>query len=215
MLKYGARDPISALTHFIGLIACIPCIFVLLFEAAQRDTATHIIGFAVFGLSLVLLYGASTIYHSLWVSQEKILLLRRIDHIMIFVLIAGTYTPICLVSLAGPWGWIMLSLIWTLAICGTIMKIFWLQAPRWLSTSLYIAMGWIAVIAFVPLQKAVSWTGIGLLLAGGLAYTIGAIIYGLKKPNFSFPNFGFHEIFHLFVMVGSGCHIAFMYLFVL
>lgn len=215
MTKHSVKDPVSALTHFIGLIACIPCIFVLLFQAAQCDTMVHVIGFAVFGLSLVLLYGASTIYHSLNVSEAKTMLLRRIDHIMIFVLIAGTYTPICLVSLAGPWGWTMLVLIWILAIGGAVMKIFWLQAPRWLSTTLYIIMGWLAVIAFVPLQRAVSWDGVGLLLAGGMAYTVGAIIYGLKKPNLPFAGFGFHEIFHVFVMIGSACHIAFMFLYVL
>lgn len=215
MLKNSIKDPVSALTHFIGLLACIPCIFVLLYQAAQCDTMVHVIGFAVFGLSLVLLYGASTIYHSLNVSEAKTMLLRRIDHIMIFVLIAGTYTPICLVSLAGPWGWTMLALIWILAIGGAVMKIFWIQAPRWLSTSLYIIMGWLAVIAFVPLQRAVSWDGVGLLLAGGMAYTVGAIIYGLKKPNLLLAGFGFHEIFHVFVMIGSACHIAFMFLYVI
>lgn len=215
MFKQNVKDPISALTHFIGLLACIPCIFVLLYEASHYDTMAHVIGFAIFGLSLVLLYSASTIYHSLCVSEARTQLLRRIDHIMIFVLIAGTYTPICLVSLAGPWGWTILVLIWILAIGGTFMKIFWLQAPRWLSTSLYIIMGWLAIIAFVPLQKAVSWDGIGLLLAGGMAYTIGAVIYGLKKPNLPIGGFGFHEIFHVFVMIGSACHIVFMFQYVL
>ena len=137
MLKNGIKDPVSALTHFIGLLACIPCIFDLIFQASHQDAMTQVIGFAIFGLSLVLLYGASTIYHTLYVSEAKTILLRRIDHIMIFVLIAGTYTPICLVSLAGPWGWTMLALIWILAIGGAVMKIFWIQAPRWLSTSIY------------------------------------------------------------------------------
>lgn len=211
----GVKDPVSALTHFIGLIGCIPCIFMLLLQSARYETAVYMIGFGVFGLSLVLLYSASTIYHAVHVSEAKTLLLRRIDHIMIFVLIAGTYTPICLISLAGPTGWTLLALIWLLAIGGIVMKIFWLQAPRWLSTSLYVIMGWLAIIAFVPLQKAVSWEGVELLLAGGLAYTTGAVIYGLKKPNLPIKAFGFHEIFHVFVMIGSACHIAFMFLYVL
>lgn len=215
LLKKSIKDPVSAFTHFIGLLACIPCIIFLLFESLHRSTWISVIGFAVFGISLLLLYGASTIYHSLSVSEAKTQLLRRIDHIMIFVLIAGTYTPICLICLEGPWGWGMLALIWTLAIGGIFLKIFWLQAPRWLSTTLYVVMGWLAVLVFFPLQKAVSWSGIGLLLAGGLAYTIGAVIYGLKKPVHLFKGFGFHEIFHIFVMIGSGCHIAFMFLYVL
>ncbi len=215
MFKNGVKDPISALTHFIGLIACIPCTFVLLFEASHFDTVMPVIGFAVFGLSLILLYSASTVYHSLFVSEEKTLLLRRVDHIMIFVLIAGTYTPICLIPLAGPWGWAMLILIWLLALGGALMKIFWMEAPRWLSTALYILMGWLAIIVFVPLQKAVSWEGIALLLAGGMSYTIGAVIYALKRPNLPIAVFGFHEIFHIFVMIGSACHIIFMFLLVL
>jgi len=134
---------------------------------------------------------------------------------MIFVLIAGTYTPICLVPLHGKWGWTMLVLIWAFALSGIFLKIFWMNAPRWLSTLIYVVMGWLAVVAFVPLEKAVSWQGIGLLLAGGIAYTIGAVIYGLKKPNITLKNFGFHEIFHVFVMVGSSLHIAFMFQYVL
>ncbi|WP_352400716.1 hemolysin III family protein [Anaerotignum sp.] len=213
--KFTIKDPMSALTHFIGFIAVIPCFMLLMQEAKLEASVWHLWGFAVFGTSLLLLYGASTIYHTLQLPQSKTNILRRIDHMMIFILIAGTYTPICLVSLHGKWGWTMLVLIWAFALGGILLKIFWMNAPRWLSTMIYVVMGWLAVIVFVPLEKAVSWQGVGLLLAGGIAYTVGAVIYGLKKPNITFKHFGFHEIFHVFVMVGSSLHIAFMFQYVL
>lgn len=212
---FKVKDPISALTHFVGFLAVIPCFLLLMHKAKLGASVWHQWGFAVFGISLLLLYGASTIYHTLKLSQNKVNVLRRIDHMMIFVLIAGTYTPICLVSLHGAWGWTMLVLIWAFALAGILLKIFWMNAPRWLSTLIYVVMGWLAVVVFVPLEKAVSWNGVGLLLAGGIAYTVGAVIYGLKKPNITFKHFGFHEVFHIFVMVGSSLHIAFMFEYVL
>ncbi|KAF5065501.1 hypothetical protein DSECCO2_273450 [anaerobic digester metagenome] len=212
---FKVKDPISALTHFVGFLAVIPCFILLMYKAKLEASVWHQWGFAIFGISLLLLYGASTIYHTLKLSQNKVNVLRRIDHMMIFVLIAGTYTPICLVSLHGTWGWTMLVLIWAFALAGILLKIFWMNAPRWLSTLIYVVMGWLAVIVFVPLEKAVSWNGVGLLLAGGVVYTVGAVIYGLKRPNITFKHFGFHEIFHIFVMVGSSLHIAFMFQYVL
>lgn len=210
--SFRVKDPMSALTHFIGFLAVIP-IFILLIQRAKVEaSAMHVIGFTVFGISLLMLYGASTIYHTLHLPPEKTNILRRIDHMMIFVLIAGTYTPVCLISLRGKWGWTLLICIWAFALFGLLLKLFWMDAPRWLSTLIYVVMGWLAVIAFVPLERAVSWKGIGLLLAGGIAYTVGAVIYGLKKPNLAFlKSFGFHEIFHVLVMIGSGIHILFMF----
>ncbi len=211
--NFSARDPLSALTHFIGFLAVIP-VFICLLE--MSETATHIVAFTVFGISLLLLYGASTIYHTLRLSAEKIAFLRRIDHMMIFMLIAGTYTPVCLIALEGKWGNILLCAIWGIAFAGIFMKIFWMGAPRWLSTMIYVVMGWLSVTAFVPLLKNVGWGGFGMLLAGGIAYTVGALIYGLKKPNLRIlKNFGFHEIFHVFVMIGSAFHIAFMFLYII
>lgn len=211
--KFQAKDPMSALTHFIGFLAVIPVMICLL---DQAETKLQTIGFVVFGLSLLLLYGASTIYHTLRLPPEKTALLRRIDHMMIFVLIAGTYTPVCLVTLQGIWGTAMLIGVWSIAVIGIFMKIFWMNAPRWLSTLIYVVMGWISISAFVPLKAAVGWGGLGMLLAGGIAYTVGALIYALKKPNLAIlKSFGFHEIFHVFVMIGSAFHIAFMFLYVL
>ena len=211
--KFQVKDPMSALTHFIGFLGVIPA-FIFLLEKAE--TNLQMVGFVVFGISLMLLYGASTIYHTLKLSAEKTAILRRIDHMMIFVLIAGTYTPICLVTLAGKWGTILLAAIWGIAIAGVFMKIFWMGAPRWLSTTIYVVMGWLSLTAFVPLMNAVGWGGFGMLLGGGIAYTVGALIYALKKPNLAIlKSFGFHEIFHVFVMIGSAFHIAFMFLYVL
>lgn len=210
--RFQVKDPMSALTHFIGFLAVIP-VFICLLDLA--DTKLQQISFIVFGFSLLLLYGASTIYHTLRLSVEKTALLRRIDHMMIFVLIAGTYTPVCLVPLAGKWGTILLIAIWTIAVAGVFMKIFWMGAPRWLSTMIYVVMGWLSITAFMPLLKAVGWGGFGMLLGGGIAYTVGALIYALKKPNLAIlKSFGFHEIFHVFVMIGSAFHIAFMFLYV-
>jgi len=211
--KFRVKDPMSALTHFIGFIAVIP-VFICLLEKAE--TKLQMIGFIVFGISLMLLYGASTIYHTLKLSAERTALLRRIDHMMIFVLIAGTYTPVCLVTLAGKFGTILLSAIWVIAVAGVFMKIFWMGVPRWLSTMIYVVMGWLSITAFVPLMRTVGWGGFGVLLGGGIAYTVGAVIYATKKPNLAIlKSFGFHEIFHVFVMIGTAFHIAFMFLYVL
>lgn len=214
--RFEVKDPMSALTHFIGFLAVIPFCTVLIEKAAAEATMLHVIGFVIFGISLLLLYGASTIYHTLCLSAEKTVLLRKVDHMMIFVLIAGTYTPVCLVTLKGIWGTALLICVWGIALFGIFMKIFWMGAPRWLSTLIYVVMGWVAAAAFVPLKAAVGWGGLGMLLAGGIAYTVGALIYGLKKPNLAIlKSFGFHEIFHVFVMIGSAFHIAFMFLYVL
>ena len=211
--RFQVKDPLSALTHFIGFLAVIP-VFICLLELSE--TKLQQISFIVFGFSLLLLYGASTIYHTLKLSAEKTALLRRIDHMMIFVLIAGTYTPVCLVPLAGKWGTILLSAIWVIAVAGVFMKIFWMGAPRWLSTMIYVVMGWLSITAFFPLLRTVGWGGFGMLLGGGIAYTVGALIYALKKPNLAIlKSFGFHEIFHVFVMIGSAFHIAFMFLYVI
>lgn len=213
--KFKVKDPISALTHFIGFLAAIPILMVLIVKAQKEATTWHVISFAVFGISLLLLYGASTIYHTLTVSDHYTKLLKRIDHMMIFILIAGTYTPICLIPLRGKWGWSLLALVWGFAAAGIILKAVWLNAPRWFSTAIYVLMGWLVIIAFMPLEKAVPFEGIALLVAGGVTYTLGAVIYALKWPKFTSKIFGFHEIFHLFVMGGSLFHIIFMFEYIL
>ena len=134
---------------------------------------------------------------------------------MIYILIAGTYTPICLVPLRGPWGWSIFGSVWGIAITGIFMTAFWINAPRWLSTLIYSLMGWLVAIAFYPLAHALPIGGIGWLVAGGLLYTAGAVIYGTKRPKINFRWFGFHEVFHLFVLAGSFAHFWLMFRYVL
>ncbi len=205
----------NALTHFIPLIIFIPIVFHLVFKGYKQGGLYFALAFLIFALSLIGLYSASTIYHMLPARQEIVAILKKIDHMMIFVLIAGTYTPICLISLRGAWGYSMFSVVWVIAIFGIFLKFFWIKAPRWLSTSIYVIMGWVAVVAFYPVIKAIHWSGILLLIFGGILYTIGAIIYATKRPRINFKYLGFHEIFHLFVIAGSVCYIIFMYIYVL
>lgn len=200
------RDPISGLTHFFGLLISIAGLVILVYLAAKRATPWHIVSFSIFGASLILLYGASSMYHLLPLSEKGIRILRKIDHMMIFVLIAGTYTPVCLVPLRGPWGWSLFGSVWGIALIGMILKIVWLDAPRWFSTCVYVLMGWLVVIAFLPLARSMPPAGLEWLAAGGVLYTVGAVIYGTKRPRISLKWFGFHEIFHLFVLCGSFAH---------
>jgi len=200
------REPVSGLTHFIAFLLSIAALVILVVYAAAEGTPWHIVAFAIFGTSLILLYGASSLYHLLPLSEFGVSILRKIDHIMIFILIAGTYTPVCLVPLRGAWGWSLFGVIWGIAIGGIFISLFWINAPRWLSTSLYVMMGWLIIIAFIPFVKIISSNGLLWFVLGGFFYSSGAVIYALKKPN-PYPGIlGFHEIWHLFVMAGSFCH---------
>jgi hemolysin III len=155
---------------------------------------------------MILLYTASSLYHALPVKEKTLELLRKLDHSMIYVLIAGTYTPICLLVLEGGWKWGLFTTIWSLAIIGIIKKFLWMNAPRWLSTLFYLGMGWLAVIIFPTLMEKLPLAFLVWIGIGGLAYTLGAVIYGIQKPN-PIPNwFGHHEIWHLFVMAGTFSH---------
>lgn len=200
------REPVSGLTHLIGAIVSAIGMVILVISAINKGTASYIVSVSIFGLSLVLLYTASSLYHLLSISEKGIKILRKIDHMMIYILIAGTYTPVCLIGLKGRLGLGLLIGIWTLAVIGIVLKVVWFNAPRWIYTSFYVIMGWLAVIAIVPLIRTIPLTGFVLLAAGGIFYTIGAIIYGLRWPLRNSKYFGFHEIFHIFVMLGSLSH---------
>ena len=214
-IKFKLRDPISGLTHLLGAILSIVALILLVYYSVKHATVWHIVAFSIFGASLILLYTASSLYHLLPLSEKGVTILRKIDHMMIFVLIAGTYTPICLVALRGPWGWSLLSIIWLIAIAGIILKGFWFNIPRWLSTLIYALMGWLAVTVLYPLIKTIPLGGFIWLVEGGLLYTIGAVIYGLKWPNITARFLGFHEIFHIFVMMGSFSHFMLMFRYIL
>ena len=200
------REPVNGLTHLAGFLLSIVGLIVMVTAAVHYGSRWHVVAFSIFGTSMILLYGASTLHHSLHLSERGNLIFERIDHIMIFVLIAGTYTPFCLVPLRGVWGWSLLATIWGLALAGTLFKIFWMEAPRWLSTAIYLLMGWIVVVAAYPLVLAIPMGALTWLAVGGLLYSLGAIIYGTQWPD-PFPRvFGYHAIWHLFVLGGSFCH---------
>ncbi|MFI3173317.1 MAG: hemolysin III family protein [Eubacteriales bacterium] len=211
------KDPGSAITHFIGMLMAIFAAVPLLIKAAHEPSMIYILSITVYALSLILLYAASTIYHTFDLGLEGNTKLKKFDHMMISVLIAGSYTPICVLVLDRPTGLILLSIVWSIALGGIIIKAFWVYCPKWFSSVLYIAMGWTCVLAFTQLVNNMTPAAFGFLLAGGIIYTIGGVIYALKLPIFNrlSENFGNHEIFHLFVMGGSACHFILMYVFVL
>lgn len=212
-MKRHIKDPGSAITHFIGMIMAIFAAIPLLIRASREPRPIYLISLAVFAVSMILLYAASTTYHTLDLSDKINTLLKKLDHMMIFVLIAGTYTPICLLVLDKKTGTMLLSIVWGIALLGIILKAFWVFCPKWVSSILYIGMGWTCVLAFGKLVGDLTHAEFGWLLAGGIIYTIGGVIYALKLPIFNnkHKNFGSHEIFHLFVMGGSFCHFMVMF----
>ena len=210
----NVREPMNGFTHFIGIIFAMTATVLLVDLSLNPYKPHHLISFLIFGIGMILLYTTSTLYHWLKLSDAGTKKLRKADHIMIFIYIAATYTPVCIVALRETIGWMLLAATWSVAIFGIIIKIFWMNAPRWLSTFIYILMGWLAVGAIFPLINSLQTGAILWLLAGGLFYTIGAVIYALKRPD-PFPGvLGFHEIFHLLVLLGTFSHFWMMYRYV-
>lgn len=217
VIKNHIKDPGSAITHFIGMLMAIFAAVPLLIKAAHEPSRIYLISITIYAISLILLYTASTTYHTFNKSEKVNTMLKKIDHMMISVLIAGSYTPICLLVLGGKLGIILLSIVWGIAIVGILIKAFWVYCPKWISSVLYIGMGWTCVLAFTQILNSMSPAAFGWLLAGGIIYTIGGVIYALKLPIFNTKHkyFGSHEIFHLFVLGGSICHFILMYKFIL
>ncbi|SMB91070.1 PAQR family membrane homeostasis protein TrhA [Deinococcus hopiensis] len=207
-LLTAPREPVNALTHWAGAAAALAVLEPLLSWAHGRGLALW--PFVVFGLSMVALYGASASYHSFRPGERGLLWLRKLDHAGIFLLIAGSYTPVAYCGLEGEWRGAVLWLVWGIAAAGVLLKAFTMNLPRWVSTLLYVGMGWLA-LAFLPqLRRNLPPAALLWLAAGGALYSIGAVIYGTKRWN-PRPGFGFHEIWHLFVLGGTGAHVAMMF----
>ena len=207
MKKYifPIREPFNAYTHLFGAIVALAGTVLLILDSTI-DPVSYKLSFIVYGITVFLMFASSALYHTVRVSERTEEIFRMIDHIMIYLVIAGSYTPICAIALDGEWRLGMLIGIWIFAVAGVLKKIFWLNAPRWFSTGLYLLMGWIAIIIFPQIWDVVPKGFSFWIIIGGLFYTIGAIIYGLKKPDPAPSWFGHHGIWHLFVIGGAFSH---------
>lgn len=211
---FKVKDPMSALSHFIGFLGAIILTPILMIHVSEKGAElSTLISLTVFMMSMILLYGASTSYHSFNISPIANKVLKRIDHMSIFVLIAGSYTPLCVTAISGHKGMVLLIMIWVIAFAGICFKYFWVTCPKWVSSVIYIAMGWVCIVALPELISGLTLNGFLWLLGGGLFYTIGGVIYSLKLKIIPENNIGFgnHELFHLFVLAGSLCHYIVMF----
>ena len=202
------REPVNGLTHLAGAIAAAVGLALLLYLGRQSGQA--LASLAIYGFTLVLMFSASAAYHLIKSGPRVALFLRKLDHSAIYLLIAGTYTPICLHFFTDPWRFGTLVVIWSLAFIGIIVKLFVIHAPRWLNAGIYLLMGWLSVAAIQEIITALPSGALAWLLLGGLFFTGGAVIYILKKPDL-FPGvFGFHEVWHIFVILGAFSHFILM-----
>jgi hemolysin III len=203
MLK-KLREPVNSLTHWAGAILALAGLIVLLIVG--WSTPAKIISLLVYGLSLIGMFSASATYHMVRAKDKVLLILRKIDHSAIFLLIAGTYTPFCINAFDGFWKWGMLSIIWSLAAIGIIVKVFYIKAPRWLNAGIYVVMGWLCVGASGQMLATLPVWVFAWLITGGIVYTLGAVVYSTKMFNFKPGVFGFHEVWHIFVMLAAAAH---------
>ncbi len=203
MLK-KLREPVNGLTHYFGAIAAVVGLVALLFLG--KDDLPKQRSLLVYGASLALLLIASASYHLLHGEEKRMLLLKKIDHAAIYFLIAGSYTPLCVNAFTGFWRWGLLTLIWTIALVGSLTKIFIIQTPRWVTASSYLLMGWFMILAIGEVGRTLPVGAIVWLMAGGITFTLGAVVYVTKKLDFKPGVFGFHEVWHIFVLVGCFCH---------
>lgn len=211
MGKLRQNELVSGLTHLAGGGLSIVGLVLLIHRALPRGVAWQVGAFAVFGASLILLYFASALYHLMPLASKAKHVMRRIDHAMIFVLIAGTYTPVCVVALTGTWRWGLLTVVWMLALAGVVAKALWLRLPGWASALMYLGLGWLSVVAWPALSAAIPSGGLVWLALGGGFYTVGVAFYALEKVLPPIRWFGLHEVFHLFVLAGSFSHFWLMW----
>lgn len=210
---FQLKEPASAITHFTAMVSALAAAPFLLARASMHGDRRYLISCFLFILSMILLYGASTSYHSIMANGRIMQRLKKLDHMMIYFLIAGSYTPVCLLVLPERQGTVMCLLVWGIAFAGFVLTAFWVDSPKWLNSSIYIAMGWICIFAIRTIFACMSHAAFCWLLAGGIIYTAGGVIYACKLPVFRSlcRGFGNHEIFHLFVMGGSFCHFIMVY----
>ncbi|MDR3585238.1 MAG: hemolysin III family protein [Desulfosporosinus sp.] len=212
-MSFKMKEPVNTWTHLIPFMAAIVGLLFLII--ISRNNISKIITMTIYGLSVIVLYGASSVYHGVQTTPQRELLLKRVDHIAIYFLIAGTYTPVFYFGLEGAWRWAMLVAVWTLAIIGMALKIWFIHAPRYVSTVFYVSLGWIALVPFSQLIKHLPIGAIILMAVGGVVYTLGAVIYATKIFDFFPKRFGFHEIFHLFIVAGSLVHFIMICIYIL
>ncbi|MDQ3814918.1 MAG: hemolysin III family protein [Armatimonadota bacterium] len=213
MRKKGwIKEPFCGFSHFVGICLSVIGLIVLLQQAQGRPW--HLAGFAIYGMSLILMYTASTLYHSLHVSAKTEYRLMYFDHIAIYLLIAGTYTPVCLVSLRGAWGWTMLGAVYSMAAVGIVALLLFRLKVEIFRVILCVCMGWMALIAIGPLTKAFPPAALAWLFGGGIVYSIGTIIFAMDRPHLWPGKFSAHDLWHIFVLLGSACHFILMLRFV-
>ena len=215
-MKY-LREPVNGITHLIGALLSITALIAMLTKIITNNNTEGTTYFSViaFGVGMILLYSASATYHSVISTDKVIKALKKVDHTMIFVLIMGSYAPFCLIALHNTAGYILFTAVASACTLGIIFKLCWVTCPRWLSSVIYIAVGWFALFAIYPISKVLPTIGIVLLILGGLLYSIGGIIYALKKDAIKIGAFGTHEIFHIFIMLGTLCHFIAVYSYIL
>ena len=208
---YDGLRPWSAITHGVGAVLALVGTVFLLLRAGTMGNWSSFWAFAIYGMSMVGLYTASTLYHCINTTVPRRLTLRKYDHCSIYLLIAGSYTPVCLVALGNTQGRILFGVIWALALAGIVLSIAWIDCPRWLTSVVYLFMGWMALTAIGPLAQALPLAGMVSLVLGGVLYSVGGVLYAVKWPGRNNPRFGCHEIFHVFILLGSACHFWMMY----
>ncbi|MEB2333897.1 MAG: hemolysin III family protein [Anaerolineaceae bacterium] len=204
MMLKKLREPVNSLTHWAGALLALGGLIALLIIG--WDTPAKIISLAIYGVSLIAMFSASATYHMVRVKDRALEIFRKVDHAAIYLLIAGTYTPFCVNAFEGFWKWGMLTIIWSLAAIGIIVKVFYIRAPRWLNAGIYLVMGWLALAAAGQMLAALPAWVLTWLIIGGVLYTLGAVVYITKIFNFKPGVFGFHEMWHIFVLLAAAAH---------
>jgi hemolysin III len=208
-------EKFNTASHIAGSVFALVVLVILVVYASVEGKVWHIVSFSIYGATLLAVFLASTFHHGIESEEKTESLFRLFDYFAIFLLIAGTYTPFCLILLRGPLGWSIFGLNWGLAAIGVAIKALFPKIPKWVTNTIYICMGWLGVIMLFPLFKIIGISGLALLLGGGAFYTIGSVIFYVEKPNPIPGKFGFHEIWHIFVIAGALLHALLMFFYLL